>query len=221
MKKAIVNIIGLCLLLCSSEVYAQSFAAGTKAAEKAAQPTQKITDTKNEATPKAETPADKDKKDASDQVLVNTVEKNFDADKKAKEEEKKYTNEYGTVISFHFEGDKVVFDDERNILVYYDDYKVERGLDGLVRCTMKIYVLNDLREYISSLGLKLKWPDISTTVQMNKVKPGVRTYTDMMLFGEGCYTMDKSPTIEVNRCRVKGMSEDECADAIRWFRKNQ
>ena len=86
---------------------------------------------------------------------------------------------------------------------------------------MRIYVLNDLQDRINSLGVKLKWPEISTTVQMNRVNPGVRTYSDIMLLGDGCYTMDKAPTIEVNRCRVKGMSEDECADAIRWFRKNQ
>ena len=220
MKKIIVNIIGLCLFLCSGEVSAQSFTAGTKAAESAVQPAQKITDVPKEASSEAEVSSDNVKEDISNQVLVNSVEKNFDANKKVKEE-KEYKNEYGAVISFHFEGDKVVFDDERNILVYYDDYKVERGLDGLVRCTMKLYVLNDLREYISSLGLKLKWPEISTTLQMNKVKPGVRTYTNIMLFGEGCYTMDKSPTIEVNRCRVKSMSEDQCADTIRWFRKNQ
>ena len=56
---------------------------------------------------------------------------------------------------------------------------------------------------------------------MNRVNPGVRTYMDVMLLGEGCFSMDKTPTIEVNRCRVKGMSEDKCSDAIRWFKKNQ
>ena len=57
--------------------------------------------------------------------------------------------------------------------------------------------------------------------EMNRVNPGVRTYMDVMLLGEGCFSMDKTPTIEVNRCRVKGMSEDKCSDAIRWFKKNQ
>lgn len=151
--------------------------------------------------------------------FVNTVQKNFGDEKQ--EEEKKYNNSLGKVYQFRIENGKMVFDEERKILVYYENYKVERGMDNIVRCSMRIYVLNDLTERISSLALKLKWPEISTNVQMNRVNPGVRTYMDVMLLGEGCFSMDKTPTIEVNRCRVKGMSEDKCSDAIRWFKKNQ
>lgn len=219
MKRFVASILGLCLLLGSGKAEAQSFAAGTKAADNVTQAVQKNTDTQNSAPKSAENSSDKEQEETSDQVLVNSVEKNFGAAEKQKEKE--YDNKYGAVINFHFEGEKVVFDSERNILIYYDNYNVERGLDGLVRCSMRIYVLNDLQDRINSLGVKLKWPEISTTVQMNRVNPGVRTYSDIMLLGDGCYTMDKAPTIEVNRCRVKGMSEDECADAIRWFRKNQ
>lgn len=216
MRIIVSNILALCLLLCSGTVRAQSFAAGTKAADNVAQSAQKNTDIKNGAS--AGVSAEKKPAVDSGQVLTNNVVKKIGAEEK---QTKEYNNKYGTVSSFHFEGDKVVYDDERNILVYYDNYKVERSLDGIVRCSMRMYVLNDLPERINNLGLKLKWPEISTTLQMNRVNPGVKTYTDIMLLGEGCYTMDKSPTIEVNRCRVKGMSEDKCADAIRWFRKNQ
>ena len=218
MSKIIANIVGLCLLLCSGNAMAQSFASGTKTTDNVAPTVQKNTDVKvgsSDGTAAAQ--VKKEKTDAG-KVVVDTVEKKFGPEEK---KEETIDNTYGAVISFHFEGDNVVFDDKRNIFVYYDNYKVERGLDGLVRCTMRIYVLNDLKERINSLGLKLKWPEISTTIQMSRVTPGVRTYTDVMLLGEGCYTMDKSPTIEVNRCRVKGMSEDKCADAIRWFRNNQ
>lgn len=150
--------------------------------------------------------------------FVNSVEKNFGEEKK---EEKKYDNTYGKVYQIRIENGQVVYDNERKILVYYDNYKVERGMDNIVRCSMRIYVLNDLTEHISNLAIKLKWPEISTNVQMSRVNPGIRTYIDIMLLGEGCFSMDKTPTIEVNRCRVKGMSEDKCADAIRWFKKNQ
>ena len=32
---------------------------------------------------------------------------------------------------------------------------------------------------------------------------------------------DKAPTIEVNRCRVKGMTQEQCADAVKWFQSKK
>lgn len=213
MNKIIASV--FCLVLFSGVAGAQSFAPGTKAAANAQQQVAPSADLNKKANiePKENKTAEK-----NDEILINSVEKRFGD---PVTEEKKYDNTYGKVAHFRVVDGKVVFSDVRNILVYYEDYKVERGMDGIVRCSMRIYVLNDLKERINSLGIKLKWPDISTNVQMSRVNPGVRTYMDVMLLGEGCLSMDKTPTIEVNRCRVKGMSEDKCADAIRWFKKNQ
>ena len=94
-------------------------------------------------------------------------------------------------------------------------------MDNLVHCSFRLYVLNDMTEKLSNISLKLKWPEISTNVQMVQVNPGVRTYIDTMLLGNGCYTMDKTPVIEVNRCRVKGKTEEQCAAAVHWFNINQ
>lgn len=145
------------------------------------------------------------------------VKKNFSG----KEEEPKYNNTSPKIVSFKVVNGEVVLDKnkERSILVYYDNYQVLRGLDEYVRCSLRIYVLNDLTEKISSLGFKLYWPEISTSIQMNQLNPGVRTYKDIMLMGDGCFALDKAPTIEVNRCRVKNMSQDKCADAIKWYEK--
>ena len=140
------------------------------------------------------------------------------------DDEKKYDNSLGTVFEIRFDDDGVVFendDDNRKILVYYDNYKLEKGMDNLVHCSFRLYVLNDMTEKLSNISLKLKWPEISTNVQMVQVNPGVRTYIDTMLLGNGCYTMDKTPVIEVNRCRVKGKTEEQCAAAVHWFNINQ
>ena len=124
---------------------------------------------------------------------------------------------------FHFKivNGEVSFDDnnKRNVLIYYDNYQIHRGFDKLIKCTIRVYVLNDLPEKITSLAFKLKWPDISTNVAMNQLQAGVTTYTDLMLLGEGCLKLDKTPTIEVNRCRIKGMSQEACADTLKWFPK--
>lgn len=145
------------------------------------------------------------------------VRKNFSSSEKAEQ----YNNSSPKIISFKVVNGEVILDEkkERSILVYYDNYQVHRGLDEYVRCSLRIYVLNDLTEKISSLGFKLYWPEISTSVQMSQLNPGVRTYKDIMLMGDGCFALDKAPTIEVNRCRVKGMSQEKCADAIKWYEK--
>ena len=145
------------------------------------------------------------------------VQKNFSA----QENKAKYDNSSPKIVSFKVVNGEVVLDEnkERSILVYYDNYQVIRGLDEYVRCSLRIYVLNDLTEKISSLGFKLYWPQISTSVQMNQLNPGVSTYKDIMLMGDGCFALEGAPTIEVNRCRVKGMSQDKCADAIKWYEK--
>ena len=152
-----------------------------------------------------------------------TVEKNFNQDFEKADEAKKYDNSVPKISRFKIIGDKVVFEDtdtNRQILVYYDKYELHPAFDNIVRCSIRIYVLNDLRTRISSLGLRIKWPDITTTVNMQQVNPGVKTYTDQLLMGEGCLKLDKLPTLEINRCRVKGMSQEECADAVHWFPLN-
>lgn len=147
------------------------------------------------------------------------VKKNFSGD----EQEEKYDNRTPKIISFKIVNGEVVLDEtkDRSILVYYDNYQVFRGLDDYVRCSLRVYVLNDLTEKISNLSFKLHWPDISTSIQMSQLNPGVRTYKDITLIGDGCFALDKAPTIEVNRCRVKTMSQDTCADAIKWYEKPQ
>lgn len=205
-----------CLL--SGRANAQAFAPGSNVVDNSAKVSQ---ETVNKAASLSKSTADKAKAAATEEegAFVKSVEKNFGTNNA--KEEKKYDNTMGKVFQFKIADGKVIFDEDRKILVSYENFKVERGMDGIVRCSMRIYVLNDLLDRISSLGMKLKWPQISTNVQMNKVNPGIKTYMDVTLLGEGCLGMDKTPTIEVNRCRVKGMSENKCADAILWFKKTQ
>lgn len=157
----------------------------------------------------------KSKADAPQESLFQPAQKNF-GNKKLEMVEPKDDPQ---VFHFKIVNGKVTVEDpdKRNILIYYDNYKLHRSFDNLIKCSMRVYVINDLKENITSLGVKLKWPDISTSVEMRQVKKGVKTYTDIMLLGEGCLRLDRTPTIEVNRCRVKGMSQDACADAIKWL----
>lgn len=137
------------------------------------------------------------------------------------QEEKTYDNSIGKVVEYKVINGKIEYGnpDDRKILVYIENYKVHKGFDGFARCSMRIYVLNDLKERINNLSFKLIWPEIRTSVQMVKVNPGVKSYNDIMLLGDGCFSIDKTPTLEINRCRVKGKTEEQCADAVHWFKR--
>ncbi len=159
------------------------------------------------------TPVTTQRNEAASEYVV----KNFNPDLQ-NTDDKKYDNSQQKAFSFKIVNGEIVPDNKRSILISYEDYQINRSFDNWMRCSMRIYVLNDLTEKINNFSFKLHWPEISTTVQMNRLNPGVRTYKDIVLLGNGCLHMDKTPTIEVNRCRVKGMSQEECADAVKWYR---
>lgn len=168
----------------------------------------------------ADASSDKKAEDVDDnENTFSPVETNFNGQQKKDNTD----NEERHVFHFKIVNGKVTVDNDkqRSVLIFYDNYQIHRGFDKMIKCTIRVNVLNDLPEKITALGFKLKWPDIMTSVEMNQVKPGVTTYTDLMLLGEGCLKLDKTPTIEVNRCRVKGMRQEDCADAIKWFPKKQ
>lgn len=164
-----------------------------------------------------ETAASEKKTPSATSQREEYVKTNFDNEDLS---EKKYDNTNRKVYSFKIVNDKVVYDEneKRSILVSYDSFQVHKSFDTMVRCSIRVYVLNDFTDRITDFSFKLHWPDISTSVQMNRLNPGVRTYKDIMLLGDGCFSLDKTPTIEVNRCRAKGMTENQCADAVKWYK---
>lgn len=203
----------MALAAMSNVVFAQVFA---PQANKVSNITKQTSNFQKEAPVQTTKPEIKQPTDESDAVKIN---QNFSETQK----EIEYDNRTPKIVSFKIVNGEVILDDtkKRSILVYYDNYQVHRGLDEYVRCSLRVYVLNDLTEKINSLGFKLYWPDISTSVQMSQLNPGVRSYKDIMLMGDGCFALDQAPTVEVNRCRVKSMSQEECADAVKWYEKPQ
>ncbi|MBO6281996.1 MAG: hypothetical protein J6N49_05660 [Alphaproteobacteria bacterium] len=232
MKKSVVVLICLCCCLLQQPAVAQTFSVGSSVGNntslsqtngKNPVATKATVDAKKAAAKIAESSVpspEKDKGDFKDEQLQKSI-KNI-GNERPSYSEKKYDNRAGSVFTFRMKDGKIEFEDntDRKVLVWYENYNVIKGMDGMVRCSIRVYVFNDMVERISSLGFKIIWPGISAGISMNKVNPGVRTHVDTLLLGDGCFTMDKTPVIEVNRCRVRGMSEDKCADAVHWFNRH-
>lgn len=111
-------------------------------------------------------------------------------------------------------------EDLRLIFIYYDQFKITRSFSGGLGCDVKFAVMTNLDERLTNLSVKLVWPGISTSVSFSNVNPSIENYFTYALFGDGCYTMDKVPNIVVNRCRVKGLTQQQCAAKIRWLSKS-
>lgn len=120
-------------------------------------------------------------------------------------------------FQFRFIGDEVVAINTPRIMLYMRDFKISRNINGIPNCNMRFYVLSTLDEKITNISYRLKWPNIETALSFDNVKPNSAMYFDYSLLGNGCYNMDKAPNIIVNRCRVRGMSQQDCANAIEWL----
>ena len=110
-------------------------------------------------------------------------------------------------------------EDEPLIFLFYSDFSVEKLMSGNVTCNVRFQILTTLNSKLTNLSVRLRWPDMETTVNFIDVPPNQMVHYDYTLIGDGCYSMDKIPNIVVNRCRAKGLSQKDCAAKIRWLRK--
>lgn len=106
------------------------------------------------------------------------------------------------------------------IFLYYSDFRMTRTYAAGVGCNLRFNVMTNLDQRLINLSVKLVWPEMTTNVSFNNVNPNIETYFNYALFGKGCYNMDKIPNIVVNRCRVKGLTQEQCAQKIRWLSKS-
>lgn len=107
-------------------------------------------------------------------------------------------------------------DENEKIYMYMRDFSVRRNINGRVSCDMRFYLDSKVKEKITNISYRLKWPKIETALSFSAVEPQALTYVDYTLYGKGCYEMDSAPNIIVNRCRIKGRTQEHCASIIKW-----
>ncbi len=110
-------------------------------------------------------------------------------------------------------------EDEPLIFLLYSDFSVNKLLSGTVTCNVRFQIITTLDRKLTNLSIRLRWPEMETSLSFIDVPPNQMVHHDYTLIGDGCYSMDKIPNIIVNRCRVKGLSQKDCAAKIRWLKK--
>lgn len=126
-------------------------------------------------------------------------------------------NETPRAFEFRFVGGGVDVQEKQAIFLSMKDYKISKNLDGATACSVRFTVLSTLPSKISNISYKLKWPDLETALSFEDVEPNVENFYDYTFLGKGCYSLDKVPNVIVNRCRVKGMTQKNCAAGIQWI----
>ena len=125
-------------------------------------------------------------------------------------------NYQGKLIEYKI-ADNNKSDDTELILLYMKDFKIYRSASGQTRCSMLFAISTTLQSSINNISYRLKWPKMETVLSFNNVPPQVEHHFNYTLLGDGCYSMDKTPNIIINRCRSKGLSQRACAGKVRWI----
>ncbi len=111
--------------------------------------------------------------------------------------------------------------DQELIMMYMKDFRVYRSPSGQTRCSAQFALVTTLPAKLSNISYRLQWPNMDTVLTFSNVMPEVENHYNYSLLGDGCYSMDRSPNIIINRCRVKGLSQQACASKVRWINRAQ
>ena len=106
----------------------------------------------------------------------------------------------------------------QEIKISLHNFNVEKTLSGIISCNADIVVHSTMEDKISNISFRLKWPQMETPLSFDNIEPGEAIYKRYALLGNGCYNMDRVPNIIVNRCRIKTMTQQQCATYIRWIK---
>ena len=104
------------------------------------------------------------------------------------------------------------------VLLYFKNFKIDLTPSGRVICSFDLTMRNATPNKINTFNAQFIWPSIKTTGSFYDVPAKSERYLSLALMGKGCYSMDKAPNIIVNHCRIKGMSAEECSEAVRWIK---
>lgn len=104
------------------------------------------------------------------------------------------------------------------IQIFMDNFQILPTFSKMTHCSMTFHVRSTLESPISNISFRLKWPDMETPVSFDNIPSKGTTSKSYLLLGNGCYQMDETPTVIINRCRVKGLTQEACTGLIEWVK---
>ena len=90
---------------------------------------------------------------------------------------------------------------------------------GRQMCSFGVTLRSTLDKDIRMLALKLAFPLQDYAFIYRDIKANGVQEKFIRGIGDICYNLSEAPDIEINRCRIFGANEDECAKRIKWDNK--
>lgn len=112
---------------------------------------------------------------------------------------------------------KRVEEEKEAIYFYYKDFKIVRDT-GQLACDVRFVLVTRLAERLTNISMRIVWKKLATRISFSGVEPGVENYRDYRFYGDGCYSLDQLPNVTINRCRLKGRTQKECASLFQLMK---
>ena len=222
-NKKVVLSVAMAGMLSASPLYAQFFSNNVSAQRTEEQAQQKVAPTVNQqyAQPNAAQQPVQQYQQQGYNPAYGTQQQAYSVQQrqqpKAQPQPSPVGNSHVKYIEYEIADKSNNSNDKELILLYMKDFKVYRSASGQTRCSMLFAVSTTLKDKVSNLSYRLKWPSMETVLSFSDVPPQVEHHFNYTLLGDGCYSMDKTPNIIINRCRAKGLSQRACAGKVRWI----
>jgi len=110
-----------------------------------------------------------------------------------------------------------VEEEKEAIYFYYKDFKIVRDT-GQLACDVRFVLVTRLAERLTNISMRVVWKKLGTRISFSGVEPGIENYADYRFYGDGCYSLDQLPNVTINRCRLKGRTQKECASLFQLMK---
>ena len=105
---------------------------------------------------------------------------------------------------------------ELKIGISKDSFKLSQDMLGRTVCTFGVTLESTLNKEIKTLALRLVYEQSAFAFVFRDVKANSADERYISTRGDICYNIAGVPDIDINRCRIFGANDDECAKRIKW-----
>ncbi len=95
-------------------------------------------------------------------------------------------------------------------------FRLFKDIVGKMKCSFGVTLKSTLNKEINNFSLRLIYPHGTYAFIFRDIKAGGSDERFITTSGDICYNLSGVPDIDINRCRIYGASEKECAKRLIW-----
>ena len=88
---------------------------------------------------------------------------------------------------------------------------------GRTKCAFGVTLKSEINKNINNITFRLVYPDDNRFAFIfRNIKPNTAEEHFITTDGSICFYIDGTPHIDLNKCRIHGVTEDECVKMLEW-----